>query len=90
MIVEWLVSVCVGLVTWLAQSFSDWEVPSWFVRTSGVVQDVADLAAGFSPFVEWQLLNSVILAVLATWGIFFWIKVARQGFAHAPGVGGAG
>ena len=90
MIVEWFLSVAADFVEWLVGLLPAWEVPAWFLDVGTTISNVTDKLDGLGVWVQWDVLNGCLQAVLGAWVLFAGIKLVRAALGHAPGVGGNG
>lgn len=90
MITEWLISLSVGFVEWIASMLGPWEPPQELLD---MVDGVTGILATFSSlgvWVNWVVLGGCVTVAVGVWVAVVGIKLIRAVLAHIPLFGGAG
>lgn len=90
MIVEWLITVAAGFVSWIGTLFPDDGVPGWLTNLDTNVNDWFAQWDGVGVWADWGFLASVVAIVLGWWLTGFLIKLVRTLLGHIPEFGGNG
>lgn len=89
MITEWLLDLCVTVVTWFTGMFGDAEVPDWLLGVTGWIGDLLESAAGLGAWVNFPLVAAVAAAVFGTWLVLWLVKALRWLWGLTPLSGGS-
>lgn len=90
MIVEWIVGVAVGLVTFLTGLMTGTEPAAWFVNLGDTINSFTSTLDGLGVWINFGVLGACLSAVMASWLVFSNVKLLRVGVSHIPQVGGGG
>lgn len=90
MIVEWILDLVEGFVTWFLGLFDSLELPEWMTTPPPEVLSFFSMMTSMGVWVPWGVLAAVLGVVLTVYAAAFLIKLIRQILAHVPMFGGSG
>ena len=89
MIIEWLVTLAVNIVTWLSEEVLTWEgiqpVDIW-----GHVEGMVAQFASIGVWIDWPAVSTAVGLAIGVWLVCLGIKAIRALIAHIPQFGGSG
>lgn len=90
MITEWLISLGLGVVTWIATLFPEWEIPEWVTENQQTSVQLLQSYEGLGVWVDWNALGVAIVATTTVYGVGLSVRGIRAALAHIPQFGGGG